>query len=486
MHVFSDYLRELIAKNNTTISALARQTGVERTTLSKVLAGQRVLAYSGLNAIIEQLKLMPVEEKQLRSFYEKQFQREGTLKARKIIDNMFSNLVNLDFETVAFEKRELLLGIDQYAGKQSIFSGNIKVQSLLRVVISDEMTRPDAKIEMIIPPQYSFLNDELFCRYVEENVDADITQIISFELSEKTDEAELRNLEYFCKILPYCLLSCQRYHPYYYYGDVMKHQYMDPFPYYLVTHSCVLCLSENGNYAMLLRSEDQVEYFHRHFQEQLLQCKNLVSYMVESIGVLDSYPSYIDEDKFYVIMEQPCVGCICNDKMVDEHVRQELPQREIFLAAAQRRFRLFRESKEVYTLFTESGAQRFVETGELDDIPSSLIKNIEEKTRKNLIARLANKTAEGTVKARIIRQEVFPSYLCMVISSETGITFFATQKLAERNGYFSIHLKEPSLCKEFLGWYQDLAEGSRSLNAKETEVILREIVKDCKLSGGKN
>lgn len=242
-------------------------------------------------------------------------------------------------------------------------------------------------------------------------------------------------------------------------------------------------LSENGNEAMLLRTEDQIEYFHHHFQEQLLQCRNLVSYVVDPIGVLDSYPSYIESDKFYVIMEQPCVGCICTDELIDEHVHKELPRREVFLTAAQRRFRLFRESKEMYTVFTQAGAQRFADTGVLDDIPPSLIKSIEEKTRKNVIDSLANKTAEGEVKARVIRQEVFPSYLCMIISSETGITFFATQKLAERNGYFSIHLKEPSLCKEFQGWFLDLAEGSRSLNGKETERILRKIVKDCKTGG---
>lgn len=65
---FSEYLRELIKKNDLTISALARQTGIERTTLSKAVSGQRILPYHALDRIINHLRLTPMEEKKLRNF----------------------------------------------------------------------------------------------------------------------------------------------------------------------------------------------------------------------------------------------------------------------------------------------------------------------------------------------------------------------------------------------------------------------------------
>ena len=44
MLLFSQYLRELLEIKQMSISALSRLSGVERTALSKTLAGQRVLS----------------------------------------------------------------------------------------------------------------------------------------------------------------------------------------------------------------------------------------------------------------------------------------------------------------------------------------------------------------------------------------------------------------------------------------------------------
>ena len=65
---FSGYLRELLEEKGMTVSGLARLTGVERTALSKVLAGQRVLPYGALDGLIYHLRLTPDEEGRLPEF----------------------------------------------------------------------------------------------------------------------------------------------------------------------------------------------------------------------------------------------------------------------------------------------------------------------------------------------------------------------------------------------------------------------------------
>lgn len=52
MLLFSEYLRELLHAKKMTVSALSRLTGVERTTLSKTLTGQRVLPYDVLGELV--------------------------------------------------------------------------------------------------------------------------------------------------------------------------------------------------------------------------------------------------------------------------------------------------------------------------------------------------------------------------------------------------------------------------------------------------
>ena len=215
MLLFSEYLRELLEAKKMTVSALARLTGVERTTLSKALTGQRVFPYDALDALIYHLRLTPGEEKRFRYYYDAQFEREGIRRSREIIGKMFEDLANLNFAAPAFEETRLLMNLGQYAGERSVFSGATNVQPLLRMVLTDELSRPDARIELTVPPARAFLTDELLHRYLNGPVTAEITQIIAFDASGMAEDINLHNLECFCRVLPLCLLSRRSYHPYY-------------------------------------------------------------------------------------------------------------------------------------------------------------------------------------------------------------------------------------------------------------------------------
>ena len=278
MQLFSEYLRDLLQTKGLTVSALSRLSGVERTVLSKTLTGQRVLPYAALDDLIYHLRLTPGEEQRLRAYYDTQFEKEGLRQSREIVGKLFSDLARLDFTAPAFEDSRLLLDLDGYAGTRSIFSGAPNVHSLLRLVLSQELTRPDARVELTVPPTDTFLGDELLRRYLDGRMGAQVRQIIAFDASGAAEDINLHNLECFCRVLPICLLSKRHYHPYYYYDDSIAARYTDPFPYFLVTHGCTVCLSEDGAQAMLLRGTDQVEQYRRHFQTLLERCHPLIQY----------------------------------------------------------------------------------------------------------------------------------------------------------------------------------------------------------------
>ena len=305
MLLFSQYLRELLEIKQMSISALSRLSGVERTALSKTLAGQRVLPYAALDSLIYHLRLTPREESRLRGYYDAQFEKEGIRRSREMVGRMFSDLAELDFTPPAFEESRLLLDLDDYAGQRSIFTGTTNVQPLLRLVLSQELTRTDARVELTVPPTDAFLAGELLRRYLDGRMGADVRQIIAFDASGSLEDINLHNLKCFCSIFPICLLSKRHYHPYYYYDNTLTARYTDPYPYFLVTHSCVVCLSEDGGQAMLLRGADQVEGYHRHFQTLLERCHPLIQYTSDPVEILESYDSCTDMDGFYMIMDQP-------------------------------------------------------------------------------------------------------------------------------------------------------------------------------------
>ncbi len=323
MLLFSEYLRELLHAKKMTVSALSRLTGVERTTLSKTLTGQRVLPYDVLGELVYHLRLTPSEEQRFRAYYDAQFEKEGTRRSLETVGRLFADLAELEFAAPAFEETRLLISLETYAGQRSIFSGATNVH-LAALALTEELSRRmPGGADCCRRPR--LLADELLRRYLDGRMTAEVSQIIAFDPSGDGEDINLHNLECFCRIFPICLLSKRHYHPYYYYDSGVTARYTDPFPYFLATHTCVICLAEDGGQAMLLRGADQVERYHRHFQALLSQCYGLIQYTADPIEILASYDNYTDENGFYMVMDQPCFGRFYDEAVIHRYLRQQLP-----------------------------------------------------------------------------------------------------------------------------------------------------------------
>ena len=476
MQLFSEYLRDLLRQKGLTVSALARLADVERTALSKALTGQRVLPYAALDGLIYHLRLTPGEEGRLRDYYDAQFEKEGIRRSREMVGRMFADLAELDFAPPAFEESRLLLDLDGYAGNRSIFTGTTNVQPLLRMVLSQELTRPDARVELTVPPTDVFLGEELLRRYLDGRIGAEVRQIIAFDASGTEQDINLHNLECFCRIFPISLLSKRHYHPSYYYDDTLAARYTDPFPYFLVTHNCVVCLSESGGQAMLLRGEDQVRGYHRHFQTLLERCYPLIQYTADPVEILESYDGCTDSDGFYMVMDQPCFGRFYDETTIDRYLRPGLSFYDRLKGVAYRRFGRLRSAEQFYTLFTRGGVERFCQTGSLDDFPVAFVAPFPPEVRRQLLAALAGHIRSGDVTGRILTPGTFPGYLSMTTSQRSGVGFFTTERFPLQDGFCSVQVKEPNLNRAFHGWLTHLPASPQAMGAEETALVLEELV----------
>ncbi len=477
MLLFSEYLRELLKNKQMTVSSLARSIGVERTQLSKALSGQRVLPYHVLEELTYYLRLTPGEEKKLRSYYDDQFAKKGLRRSYEMIDKLFYNLSCLDFSAPAFEETRLLIDLEQYARDRSVFMGETNVQFLLRMVLSEEMLRPDARLELTVPPSDTFLVTELLHRYLDDKITMEICQIICFDAaSAQGADINLHNLKSFCRILPICLLSGQHYHPYYYYDSNAPIHYTDPFPYFMVTHNCVVCLSEDGSCALLLRYPDSISCYRRHFHFLTDRSHSLIQYTDDPLEILSSYQKCTGADGFYTAMDQPCFGRFYSESFVHSHLRQELPEFPQILSAAKERFSLLRTVPRFFTFFSEAGVKRFMTDGTLDDYPVEIVKPFSVQERCLLMRQLAEAIRNGDVTGHIFNEGAFPDYLAICTAAEKGIGFFTTRQFPLSNGLCSVRIREPNLCLAFHGWMTHLPGSNLTLTAKETAETLERFV----------
>ncbi len=476
MSTFNEYLRTLLQDKHLSVAALSRLSGIERTAIQKALSGQRVLPYDTLSQLSYCLRLTPQEHQRLYHYYSALFDSESIRRSRQIIDQLFSELSNLNFTAPPVEETHLLLSLDEYAGDKTIFVGNTNIQPLLRLILAEELIRDDARIELTVPPSADFLNNSILEQYLHGPTTANITQIIAFDSSGMPEDINLHNLDCFRQILPACLFSNKHYQPYYYYENNVAAQYTEPFPYFLLTHNCVICLSSDCTRAMLLRTAEQVAYFHQHFQVLLKQCYNLVQYTTDPVEMLNAYQRCTDNDGFYMVMDQPCFGRFYPNEKITEFIHPELPFYKELVSASQQRFTNLSQVEHFYTLFSEQGVRRYLQTGMLDDFPTAFVKIFTPEWRVHVIRQLAAAIRSGNVVGCMLQKDVFPDYLSLCTSQVSGIGFFTTAQFPLSEGICSIQIQEPNLCRAFHDWLTHLPNSEQTLTTTETADILDNLV----------
>ena len=85
-----------------------------------------------------------------------------------------------------------------------------------------------------------------------------------------------------------------------------------------------------------------------------------------------------------------------------------------------------------------------------------------------LMLALAGHIRSGDITGRILEAGVFPDYLSMTTSRHSGIGFFTTERFPLQDGFCSIQIREPNLCRAFHDWLTHLPGSGQVLGAEET------------------
>lgn len=97
MSKFAAYLRELLDQRGEPISRVARNAGLERTSIHKALKDERLLPYTALKKLTHYLQLTLSQTRELNLYYEILLQGEDTYRVRKAIVELLSSLSQLHF-----------------------------------------------------------------------------------------------------------------------------------------------------------------------------------------------------------------------------------------------------------------------------------------------------------------------------------------------------------------------------------------------------
>lgn len=268
MKNFSEILSGYVRERKTNISALASETGIDRTLLHKYISGKRtpsdiqavllisdglMLSYDEETALCESYRILSMGEEGYERY----------LLTKKILDYL-SNIPNPEIFRNKSTSDPLV---------SSAVSDRLSVEMTIRRIISDSSCE---KIFVISPPSCSLICSELISACIDRP-EINITQILSF-----CSISANHNLKILEQILP-LLVFCPGYTPVINYCTVSERENSSALlPNLLLTERYAFSFSNNCDMGILHTRNDILKLYHTAFSQIAEKSYGLIEKKISS------------------------------------------------------------------------------------------------------------------------------------------------------------------------------------------------------------
>lgn len=418
---FGELLRKMIEKSNFTIYSLSKQSGLNRTFIQKVLAGERSLSKKQLNQLLPFLHLTPEETIQLEqsrlieqiglsTFVRCQYIKDlaeniGMKKADNISANIINYipLSNYSFPTV-FQHQYQIINLIYTMAKES---------SYLYLYSSFDST---------------FIVEMLEILQREEFESIQITHLIPFiKGSLEHNSYMINNVKMLSYILPFAFQNPTDYHANFYYEDFSIGQTNLLFPYYLISDKYVLVFSRDYRNAMLLGDSPHA-YYKGAFEKLNSSATSLFQCIDTPLSVLEYYCSLKQTNCAYALDRQPCILHYIDEDMPNNLIYNHVELKQLITNVILARHHQLQEITETITTFTWQGLVDFVKNGIIYDYPQEFSRPFTPEERLLILNRILASNEAGKKLFLLVNEKNFhpcQEFTCFSSGSDALFTFFS-------------------------------------------------------------
>jgi len=455
---FSENLRSHINASGMTIYKLAKETGLERTLVHKVLNDDRVPSDEFVGTIADALFLSPIERAELYKSFEIRKIGEFRYNQRAQVKQMVELIAKAENDNRAFEN-----GNGAHASPPEslpdapvgdpvqLFYGYYAINDAVKNLIEAESLKGSAsKIDYFIPAKFKYFYDVLSICYMK-NPTLNIRHIIPLAKKAQQQEHRNNNLTTLFSIIRLAFTSGTGYAPYYFYSDEQHICLTAAMPYFLITSSHLLTLNADLDVAVLYRDRDMIDYYANFFNEMVAQTHPLLK-LVDNFADILSYHLTIDRKEIIgtscLIESQPCIGHYVTEQLVERKLRRELDNRDQVKALALKHFEYLRKTPIAdISLFSVAGMDYMFETGYASNIPTSMMIPLTHDEIRSLISQYLDDVKSGRFASFAIDPAKFtiPLFTTVFLDKLTGVHFLTYRDADLR----AIHINEPSIVEAF-------------------------------------
>lgn len=467
MSKFSVYLGQIIKRSG---QRIAKNTGLERTSIHKALKDNRTLPYSSVKKLIEYFQLTLPEAKELTLYYDMYLQGESSYQVYSEIHQLMSDLSHLHFSSFSYktEINEKLLTSTR------VIQGQAEVEHVIQAILHQE-ANDKAEIYLYLNEEQRFSN--IFMQFWRNGREFSIFQIIPFlsnSISDSTDST-LENMHRIRRLIPTALLSKGQYHTYYCYMNHDARASLQPFPYYIVTPNFLLLLNEDCSSLYINQEASLIKFYRKQFEQTLSECHPLTSYYSDPRAVLSSYMDNTDDVGYYTMMTQPCGGRYYTKELISKYIKSDLPYRNELIELSVERFsRLADLQTNYYTIFTEEGIEQFAKDGYIVDLPKAQVLPLNPEDRLYILQKLREDIANNVISGCIANpdQLSIPHYLTFTCDPKFGLHVYALDGFVSGGYTCNLHIYAANIGQIFCNFIKFLPNSKYVYSKEQTLSVL--------------
>lgn len=477
MEQIQDLIKRHIDANGYTIYSLSAKCGINRTTLQKVLAGQRKLTPQMYEKLIPFFSLTPAEKSEFdKCFLIDQIGTERYqthMQIRNILE-IPADLLGQSPSAAADSFITDISEIPDYALIHDQFQITNFIYSIVRHSVKNF---EDPYLYIFADMSKSYIPGMFRQFYNDEFSSLTTIQLIEFckvrDLHGNYDN--IHNLKCVTNLLPF-FSACK--------GDFSVHYYYAPhnefrmdviaFPNYLITNTHVIFLSLDFREAFFVANDE----FHQHYLDvyssALSRSHVLTNGKQSPSELLDqlidtapaTYPGYN-----MCINVQPTFEKFFTSSMIDKYMR-DTPYRDMLKAKLLTRIRQL-ESENHTVIFTSEGLELFTKHGKVVNFPDTLAKRTDIADRIAILNRIIESNSrEDDYNFLLIDKNKLRTSLNLTISFAPPMITYIMLTRNDGNT-ICIPLCEHSICSSIMDFVQTLPQHDMILSVEDTNRILQ-------------
>lgn len=473
MSRFSEELSRRVTEKGVSVSALAKSSGVERTSIYKMMTGERKpTELATAERLAEALMLSAAERKSFLSACRIDQMGESVYLRRKAVLGFFSG-----FDPVPPNSSAQLVRSEQHTDLKGVKTayGSIAVYNLIREIVDLENRRPDAKICLLAQPDRGLLADYL-ALVGAQNQRLSVEHILCFE-NGRAEENGQYNFECMTKLLRLLSAGCS-YRPYFFYDHVAsRFSETGTLPFFVLTHTQVIAYSCDETKAVVSDTPEVLELYRRIFDELRQKSEPLAQSFDNVVDIITYWNSEQNRMTFldYSFSYQPCLLPLLKNDCVGKYISPELAELDGVSGLAEEYIR-GRTRPEWYGqirhfFFLEASLDDFLRDGRVLEIPDEYYRPIDRQDRIDVLRRMADELEADRYRALILKPEAFrlsPSFSCGAYRDTVYLDIVVPDR-----SFVNILIEAKSVTSTLQDFFEYLGTSELVYTREETLAILR-------------